>query len=112
MVLEQVYIEIHGMEERNLAFWPKYFYPSVQNSCSWALHTADQTQNMLESSHIVTFILQENIWGVNPSLILHIMKKTPWEAYFELDELDSIAVYKAHVKSAMNPDWEDWTFRG
>jgi hypothetical protein len=29
-----------------------------------------------------------------------------------LDELDSIAVYKAHVKSAMNPDWEDWTFRG
>jgi hypothetical protein len=32
------------------------------------------------------------------------MKKTPWEAYFELDELDSIAVYKAHVKSAMNPD--------
>lgn len=84
---------------------------SLQNSCSWALHTADQTQNMLESPHVVTFILQENIWGVNPSLILPIMKKTPWGAYLELDELDCIAVYKAHVKSSMNPDWVDWTFR-
>jgi hypothetical protein len=40
------------------------------------------------------------------------MKKTPWGAYLELDELDSIAVYKAHVKSSMNPDGVDWTFRG
>jgi hypothetical protein len=39
-----------------------------------------------------------------PSLILPIMKKTPWEAYIELHELDSIVVYKAHVKSSMNPD--------
>jgi hypothetical protein len=30
-------------------------------------------------------------------------EEDPWGAYLELDELDSIAVYKAHVKSSMNP---------
>jgi hypothetical protein len=102
------------VDRKNLAIYPEYFFQSLENSCSQGTHTADQTQNMLQSSYVVTFYFA----GKNRRcqsfayICLYCLYyvKTPWGAYLELDELHSIAAYKAYVKSSMNPNRVDWTF--
>jgi hypothetical protein len=92
------------VDRRNLAIEPKYFSQSLENSCSWAPHAADQTQNMLQSSHVFTFDFAGKYWRCQSFACIAHYVKTPWGAYLELDELHSIAAYKAHVKSSMNPN--------
>jgi hypothetical protein len=66
---------------------------------------------MLQSSHVVTFYLAGKYRRRQSFAYITHYVKTPWGAYLELDELHSIAAYKAHVKSSMNPNRVDWTFR-
>jgi hypothetical protein len=65
---------------------------------------------MLQSSHVVSFYLAGKYRCQSFAYIADNVK-APWGAYFELDELHSLAAYKAHVKSSMNPNSVDWTFR-
>jgi hypothetical protein len=66
---------------------------------------------MLQSSHVVTFYFAGKYRRCQSFAYIADYVKTPWGAYLELDELHSIAAYKAHVKSSMNPNRVDWTFR-
>jgi hypothetical protein len=61
-------------------------------------------QNMLQSSHVVTFYFAGKYRRCQSFAYIAHYVKIPWGDYLELDELHSIAAYKAHVKSSMNPN--------